>query len=116
MPLCLFVTDGRARLLAEQTEVQGGSLHPLDFDTVENVKLLDLCIRETLRLNPPLVTVMRQVSSSARSIEERGHSTHVSWTLFLAPFPLPPVPPPPSPLPPRPPSPASPFSRVPRSL
>jgi cytochrome P450 len=54
----------RARLLAEQVDVQGGILDvPLDFTTIENLRLLDMCVRETLRLNPPLVTVMRQVRS-----------------------------------------------------
>jgi cytochrome P450 len=51
-------------VLAEQVDVQGGSLDvPLDFTTIENLRLLDMCVRETLRLNPPLVTVMRQVRS-----------------------------------------------------
>jgi len=57
----MSVRHHRAKILEEQVEVQGGKLHALDFDTVDNLKLLENCIKESLRLNPPLVTVMRYV-------------------------------------------------------
>ena len=57
--------------------MQGGALHALDFETVDELKLADLCVRETLRLNPPLVTVMRQVlqSDQRQPAETRQPST-----------------------------------------
>lgn len=32
---------------------------PLDYDDIKECNLLDRCIKETLRLRPPIVTVMR---------------------------------------------------------
>ncbi|KAE8215815.1 hypothetical protein CF327_g923 [Tilletia walkeri] len=52
-------------LYAEQNQVWGddsGSLRPLDYDTLKSsTPLLDAVIRETLRLHPPLHSLMRKV-------------------------------------------------------
>ncbi|KAK0534582.1 Lanosterol 14-alpha-demethylase [Tilletia horrida] len=54
-------------LYAEQQQVWGdgsGSLRPLDYDTLKtSTPLLDAVIRETLRLHPPLHSLMRKVMS-----------------------------------------------------
>ncbi|KAK0521576.1 Lanosterol 14-alpha-demethylase [Tilletia horrida] len=54
-------------LYAEQQQVWGdgsGSLRPLDYDTLKtSTPLLDAVIRETLRLHPPIHSLMRKVMS-----------------------------------------------------
>ena len=32
---------------------------PLDYDTLKDLQLLDRCLKETLRLRPPIMTMMR---------------------------------------------------------
>jgi sterol 14-demethylase len=39
----------------------GEDLPPLDFEAVREFKLLENCVKESLRLHPPLITIMRKV-------------------------------------------------------
>jgi len=44
----------------EQLRLVGkDSSQPLDYDALKDCTLLERCLKETLRLRPPLVTVMR---------------------------------------------------------
>lgn len=47
------------RCYSEQKAVCGDHLPPLNYDQLKDLNLLDRCIRETLRLRPPIMTMMR---------------------------------------------------------
>ncbi|XP_041366954.1 lanosterol 14-alpha demethylase-like [Gigantopelta aegis] len=47
------------RLIEEQKKVCGEDLPPLTYDQLKDLQLLDRCIKETLRLRPPIMTMMR---------------------------------------------------------
>eukprot|EP00076_Gallus_gallus_P017230 XP_015136878.1 lanosterol 14-alpha demethylase isoform X2 [Gallus gallus] len=44
---------------AEQKAVCGDDLPPLTYDQLKDLSLLDRCLKETLRLRPPIMTIMR---------------------------------------------------------
>ncbi|OCT73997.1 hypothetical protein XELAEV_18032959mg, partial [Xenopus laevis] len=44
---------------AEQKAVCGEDLPPLNYDQLKDMQVLDRCIKETLRLRPPIMTMMR---------------------------------------------------------
>ncbi|KAK3833500.1 MAG: lanosterol 14-alpha demethylase [Linnemannia elongata] len=48
-------------LLAEQKDVLGSLDTPLSFDAMKNMTLLENVIRETLRLRPPIIMILRKV-------------------------------------------------------
>ncbi|GJJ78120.1 sterol 14alpha-demethylase [Entomortierella parvispora] len=48
-------------LRAEQKDVLGSDDAPLNFDMMKNMTLLDNVIRETLRLRPPIIMILRKV-------------------------------------------------------
>ncbi|XP_014661368.1 PREDICTED: lanosterol 14-alpha demethylase-like [Priapulus caudatus] len=50
-------------LYEEQKLVCGEAFPPLAYDQLKDMTLLERCIKETLRLRPPLMTVMRMVRS-----------------------------------------------------
>ena len=41
--------------------VRGHDLPPLEFDQLKSLEFLDRCLKETLRLRPPIMTMMRMV-------------------------------------------------------
>uniref|UniRef100_A0A665TQ23 Lanosterol 14-alpha demethylase n=1 Tax=Echeneis naucrates TaxID=173247 RepID=A0A665TQ23_ECHNA len=51
------------RCYAEQKAVCGEDLPPLDFDQLKDLGLLERCLKETLRLRPPIMTMMRMARS-----------------------------------------------------
>ncbi|KAI9296117.1 cytochrome P450 [Neoconidiobolus thromboides FSU 785] len=51
-----------AELLKEQKEVLGEDLPPLTLDNLKKLELLDNVVRETLRIKPPLLELMRKVT------------------------------------------------------
>uniref|UniRef100_A0A8P4KMW7 Lanosterol 14-alpha demethylase n=1 Tax=Dicentrarchus labrax TaxID=13489 RepID=A0A8P4KMW7_DICLA len=51
------------RCYAEQKAVCGEELPPLDFDQLKDLGLLERCLKETLRLRPPIMTMMRMARS-----------------------------------------------------
>ncbi|XP_019646002.1 PREDICTED: lanosterol 14-alpha demethylase-like [Branchiostoma belcheri] len=52
-------TDVQARAYREQLDVCGEDLPPLNYDHLKDMNLLDKCLAETLRLRPPIMTMMR---------------------------------------------------------
>ncbi|KAF9290062.1 Lanosterol 14-alpha-demethylase [Mortierella alpina] len=48
-------------LLEEQKDVLGSLEAPLNFDDLKNMPLLDNVVRETLRLRPPIIMILRRV-------------------------------------------------------
>ncbi|XP_038653843.1 lanosterol 14-alpha demethylase isoform X1 [Scyliorhinus canicula] len=62
------------RCYAEQKAVCGEDLPPLHYDQLKDMCLLDRCLKETLRLRPPIMTMMRmartpQVCNKAKEIK-----------------------------------------------
>uniref|UniRef100_A0A672FVX8 Lanosterol 14-alpha demethylase n=1 Tax=Salarias fasciatus TaxID=181472 RepID=A0A672FVX8_SALFA len=55
--------DLQRRCYAEQKAVCGEDLPPLDFDQLKDLSLLERCLKETLRLRPPIMTMMRMARS-----------------------------------------------------
>uniref|UniRef100_A0A8C7VAN3 Lanosterol 14-alpha demethylase n=1 Tax=Oncorhynchus mykiss TaxID=8022 RepID=A0A8C7VAN3_ONCMY len=51
------------RCYAEQKTACGEDLPPLNFDQLKDLTLLDRCLKETLRLRPPIMTMMRMARS-----------------------------------------------------
>uniref|UniRef100_A0A6Q2YBW8 Lanosterol 14-alpha demethylase n=1 Tax=Esox lucius TaxID=8010 RepID=A0A6Q2YBW8_ESOLU len=51
------------RCYAEQKTACGEDLPPLNFDQLKDLNLLDRCLKETLRLRPPIMTMMRMARS-----------------------------------------------------
>jgi len=51
----------RKQLWEEQKVVLGDESGPLDYDSLKRMTLLDNCVREALRLKPPIITIMRKV-------------------------------------------------------
>jgi sterol 14-demethylase len=45
----------------ELVTVRGHDLPPLEFDQLKSLEFLDRCLKETLRLRPPIMTMMRMV-------------------------------------------------------
>lgn len=65
--ILFFFSSCRKALLAEQRQVLGDNYErPLDYDALKNMPLLDNCIRETLRLKPPIIVLMRKVMEDVR--------------------------------------------------
>ena len=64
---CLFIiltfaiTQDQA--YAEQVTVRGEGLPPLEYDQLKQLEFLDRCLKETLRLRPPLMTMMRMIKT-----------------------------------------------------
>jgi sterol 14-demethylase len=51
------------RLIEEHKKVLGENMEePLTYEAMREMPLLDNCIRETLRLRPPIITLIRKVS------------------------------------------------------
>ncbi|CAL8396854.1 unnamed protein product [Gadus morhua 'NCC'] len=72
------------RCYAEQKAVCGEDLPPLEFDQLKDLGLLDRCVKETLRLRPPIMTMMR-MARSPQSVAgytiPAGHQVCVSPTV-----------------------------------
>ncbi|XP_064410357.1 lanosterol 14-alpha demethylase [Latimeria chalumnae] len=69
---------------AEQKAVCGEELPPLDYDQLKDMSLLDRCLKETLRLRPPIMTMMRMAKSpqaAAGYTIPPGHQVCVSPTV-----------------------------------
>jgi sterol 14-demethylase len=49
-----------ARVRAEQADVVGGAAAPLVFDDLNKMALLHNCMKEALRMHPPLIMLMRK--------------------------------------------------------
>ncbi|XP_061411368.1 lanosterol 14-alpha demethylase [Lethenteron reissneri] len=49
----------QARCYAEQKAACGDELPPVEYDQLKDLVVLDSCLKETLRLRPPIMTMMR---------------------------------------------------------
>ncbi|XP_029444709.1 lanosterol 14-alpha demethylase isoform X2 [Rhinatrema bivittatum] len=69
---------------AEQKAVCGEDLPPLTYDQLKDMNMLDRCLKETLRLRPPIMTMMR-MAKTPQTIEgytiPPGHQVCVSPTV-----------------------------------
>ncbi|KAK1334913.1 hypothetical protein QTO34_004485 [Cnephaeus nilssonii] len=68
----------------EQKAVCGENLPPLTYDQLKDLNLLDRCIKETLRLRPPIMTMMRMAKTPqivAGYTIPPGHQVCVSPTV-----------------------------------
>ncbi|XP_012881472.1 PREDICTED: lanosterol 14-alpha demethylase-like [Dipodomys ordii] len=52
----------------EQKTVCGENLPPLTYDQLKDLHLLDRCIKETFRLRPPVMTIMRMAKTAQVSV------------------------------------------------
>ena len=48
---------------AEQVTIRGEELPLLEYDQLKHLEFLDRCLKETLRLRPPIMTMMRMVKT-----------------------------------------------------
>ncbi|XP_061753537.1 lanosterol 14-alpha demethylase isoform X2 [Nerophis ophidion] len=72
------------RCYAEQQTVCGENLPPLDLDQLKDLSLLERCLKETLRLRPPIMTMMRMARSAQTASGytiPQGHQVCVSPTV-----------------------------------
>ncbi|XP_011407086.2 PREDICTED: lanosterol 14-alpha demethylase-like [Amphimedon queenslandica] len=56
-------SDYQTRAYEEQLEVCGSNCPPLDYDQLKDLTFLDCCLKETLRLRPPIMTMMRMAKT-----------------------------------------------------
>ncbi|XP_003222149.1 lanosterol 14-alpha demethylase [Anolis carolinensis] len=69
---------------AEQKAVCGEDLHALNYDQLKDMTLLENCLKETLRLRPPIMTMMRMARTPqtvAGYTIPPGHQVCVSPTV-----------------------------------
>ncbi|XP_077599322.1 lanosterol 14-alpha demethylase [Stigmatopora nigra] len=69
---------------AEQKAVCGDTLPPLHLDQLKELNLLERCLKETLRLRPPIMTMMRMARSTQTASGytiPAGHQVCVSPTV-----------------------------------
>uniref|UniRef100_A0A672MAC9 Lanosterol 14-alpha demethylase n=1 Tax=Sinocyclocheilus grahami TaxID=75366 RepID=A0A672MAC9_SINGR len=82
-----FLARDRAlqeRCYSEQKHVCGEHLPPLHYDQLKDLSLLDRCLKETLRLRPPIMTMMRMAKTPQKVGEYSippGHQVCVSPTV-----------------------------------
>uniref|UniRef100_A0A8C2EUY4 Lanosterol 14-alpha demethylase n=1 Tax=Cyprinus carpio TaxID=7962 RepID=A0A8C2EUY4_CYPCA len=82
-----FLARDRAlqeRCYSEQKRVCGEDLPPLHYDQLKDLSLLDRCLKETLRLRPPIMTMMRMAKTPQKVGEYTippGHQVCVSPTV-----------------------------------
>ncbi|XP_028926816.1 lanosterol 14-alpha demethylase isoform X2 [Ornithorhynchus anatinus] len=74
----------QAQCFEEQKRVCGDDLPPLNFDQLKDLTVLDRCLKETLRLRPPIMTMMRMARTTqtvAGYTIPPGHQVCVSPTV-----------------------------------
>lgn len=73
-------TDVWDKCVKEQEAFGDG---PLTFDSMKNSKYLDACIRETLRLRPPIICIMRRVMKDTKY---KGYDIPKGTLVAVSPF------------------------------
>ncbi|KAH9524509.1 hypothetical protein Btru_027053 [Bulinus truncatus] len=71
------------KLYEEQLRICGEGLAPVDYDLLKDMQLLDRCLKETLRLRPPIMTMMRMCKTPQKIMGftiPPGHQVCVSPT------------------------------------
>uniref|UniRef100_A0A8C6PP64 Lanosterol 14-alpha demethylase n=1 Tax=Nothobranchius furzeri TaxID=105023 RepID=A0A8C6PP64_NOTFU len=74
--------DLQERCYAEQKAVCGEDLPPLDFDQLKDLSLLERCLKETLRLRPPIMTMMRMARTPQTAAGYDIPVGHQVWEKF----------------------------------
>ncbi|XP_062871273.1 lanosterol 14-alpha demethylase [Trichomycterus rosablanca] len=72
------------RCYSEQKQVCGEHLPPITYEQLKDLTLLDRCLKETLRLRPPIMTMMRMARTPQKVGEytiPAGHQVCVSPTV-----------------------------------
>ncbi|KAF7702602.1 lanosterol 14-alpha demethylase isoform X2 [Silurus meridionalis] len=72
------------RCYNEQKQVFGENLPPITYEQLKELTLLDRCLKETLRLRPPIMTMMRMARTPQKVGEytiPAGHQVCVSPTV-----------------------------------
>eukprot|EP01138_Halocafeteria_seosinensis_P014360 gb/GECG01014661.1/.p1 GENE.gb/GECG01014661.1/~~gb/GECG01014661.1/.p1 ORF type:complete len:501 (+),score=68.80 gb/GECG01014661.1/:1-1503(+) len=59
--------DLKERVLQEQQELVGGAQDTLSFEQVNKMDLLGRCMKESIRLHPPLIFLMREVLTELKT-------------------------------------------------
>lgn len=75
--------DVQERCFDEQIKVYGKHLSPVDYDGLKECQLLERCLKETLRLRPPIMTIMRMARTPQKVLGytiPAGHQVCVSPT------------------------------------
>lgn len=75
--------DLQEEVFKEQQQICGDALAPVDYDQLKDMQLLDRCLKETLRLRPPIMTMMRMCRSPQTILDYTippGHQVCVSPT------------------------------------
>ncbi|KAK7499446.1 hypothetical protein BaRGS_00009421 [Batillaria attramentaria] len=77
--------DIQDRVFEEQKRLckVGSQWQPLDYDVLKDMQLLDRCLKETLRLRPPIMTMMRMCKAPQKVLGYTippGHQVCVSPT------------------------------------
>mmetsp|Transcript_2616 Transcript_2616/g.2594 ORF Transcript_2616/g.2594 Transcript_2616/m.2594 type:complete len:482 (-) Transcript_2616:95-1540(-) len=66
----IFHPNSLKKVLDEQEKVL--SSHPFDFDSVAQMEYLQNCVKETLRLHPPLIMLMRMALQDVETTTSNG--------------------------------------------
>ncbi|KAJ2957324.1 hypothetical protein NQZ79_g6950 [Umbelopsis isabellina] len=77
--------DIMKELRQELIDKLGSLKAELTFDNLKELTLLEACVRETLRLHPPIFTMMRKVIADKLVYEKTGHTIPKDHVLFAAP-------------------------------
>ena len=86
--LAIFISFIKEDVYAEQLKIFGKNPEEIDYEGLKDCLLLERCIKETLRLRPPIMTMMRQakvplVSPLCRCvIIFKNSRMHVFWTNY----------------------------------
>jgi sterol 14-demethylase len=60
----------RQKLYEEQQAILGDKFEQqMTYESLKDMDLLDRCIKETLRLRPPIITLFRKVSPLSPSLQ-----------------------------------------------
>ncbi|TPX40754.1 hypothetical protein SeMB42_g05887 [Synchytrium endobioticum] len=65
-----LLIEEQSRVLTGKPDTPTSQLPPLTYDAIKDLKLLEMTIKETLRLRPPIFQIMRKV---IRDVEYKGY-------------------------------------------
>ncbi|TPX35246.1 hypothetical protein SmJEL517_g02250 [Synchytrium microbalum] len=74
--------EEQSRVLTGKPDTPASQLPPLTYDHIKNLNLLEMTIKETLRLRPPIFQIMRTV---LRDVEYKGYIIPKGHTICSSP-------------------------------